>query len=253
MPNGSWKILDPKLKNYSGVAIYRKEFVIPKNWDGHRITFNFYTRYTIRDKAEFYLNGKLFATHDRKKQHPEFHGIFCKDISSLLSKSGKNILTIKLYGSKAVIAGIADTIWFSYERNLDPKISLDDNWELVKKDLMTFEKVKVPGKFRGRYIRRSFFVPEEWRGKRVFLRLETPVVNISSIMINEQAKAQNGAFPPLGLRSELNISELVKYGKENQIELWHRHTIPTNWIGLRWNWPKESTISVDHVVIGVEK
>ncbi|MFA6290876.1 MAG: hypothetical protein WC637_03795 [Victivallales bacterium] len=253
MPCGSWKIMSPDLKNHRGAAIYRKEFVLPAEWTGHKIIFNFQTRSAIRDKAEFHLNGTLFSTFDSKLQHPEFHGTYSKDVTSLLSLTGVNVLAVKVYGGEASsISGICDTLWFSRERNLSPQISLDGDWECVKEDLQTFTLKTIPGAFGGRYIRRRFTVPEEWRGKRVFLRLETPVINIGSVMINEQAKGLNGAFPPFGHRTEINISELIRPGRENTVELWHRHTIPTNYIGVQWKWPKESKISIDHVVIGIE-
>jgi hypothetical protein len=248
--NGTWKILIPELKDYEGDMLYRREFRLPKAWRKRLVTFNF-EHSTVYETAEFYLNGKLFMTYDRSKQHPELRSVNSADVSSLLKRRGTNVLAVKVNGGKRLNAGFCGNLWFAVERDLEDAVSLDGTWECVAGDLLTAKPVTVPGKFRGRYLRRTFTAPESWRGKTIFLRLVVPKINLSSVMINEQAKAHNGGFPPFGHRTEINVTELVKPGEVNTIELWHRHTIPTNYVGVQWHWPKDSQISVTDVQIGV--
>ncbi len=248
--NGTWKILIPELKDYEGDMLYRREFRLPKASRERLVTFNF-EHQTVYETAEFYLNGELFMTYDRSKQHRELRSVNSADVSKLLKRQGTNVLAVKVNGGKRLNAGFCGNLWFAVERDLKDEISLDGEWECVAGNLMTAKKVTLPGKSYGRYLRRTFTAPESWRGKTLFLRLVVPEINLSSVMINEQAKAHNGGFPPFGHRTEINVTELVKPGQINTIELWHRHTIPTNYVGVQWRWPKESRISVSDVQIGV--
>ena len=250
IPYGTWTLSASGLTS-PGIGFYRQEFEIPADWKGHRIYLQFNTRNAIQEKAVFHLNGREIFTFDLKKQHRELHGIFSKEITPYL-KNGRNILALKVASTNPELAGICDSIWFVKERKLSETVSLDGEWECVKGDLLTSVPTILPGTVKGRFLRRKFLAPSSWKGKRIFLRLETPRINISSVMLNERAKGLNGAFPPFGQMVEINVSELVIPGRENSIELWHRHTIPTNWIGVAFRWPKESTISVDHVTIGIE-
>ncbi len=249
---GSWKVLRNDLADYKGTALYRRVFQLPKAWNGRTVAFYFYTRSAIQDKAEFYLNGKKFLEFDRSKQHNELHGLRGEVITELLNQNGENVLAVKVTGGSTVLAGVLDNLYCAIDRRFEPSINLNGDWNAFNADLLTSELIKVPAdRVRARYLQRTFAVPAEWKGKRIFLRLETPEINISSAVINNRGKGLNGAFPPFGNRTEINISDFVRPGETNTIELWHRHTIPTNWIGLQWKWPKESNISVSNITIGV--
>jgi len=39
-------------------------------------------------------------------------------------------------------------------------------------------------------------------------------------------------------------------GQINKIEIWQRFTVPVNWRGIDWKWPKEASLAVRNVVIG---
>ena len=49
------------------------------------------------------------------------------------------------------------------------------------------------------------------------------------------------------------MTDLVRPGEENTVEIWHRHTVPVDWKGKAWGWPLESVLAVDDVVLGVSE
>ena len=250
LPVGNWQLLAPNLATYVGALLYRREFELPEAWRGRRIILDFHYN-AIRDQAEFFLNGRKITSYDRDRQHPELLGQQSFDVTDELKFGAPNVLAVKVTGGKTKLAGICDNVYLAPETELRDEISLDGAWECVQSDFLTTVPATVPGRAHGRFLRRKFTVPAAWRGKTVYLRVETPVVNLAAVVINDRNKNLDSGFPPFGLRTEINVTEFLKPGEENVIELWHRHTIPVNWRGLGWNWPKESQLSVDHLTLGV--
>ncbi len=247
---GSWKLQFKDLADYRGEATYRHVFTLPEGWAGKRVKLSFRARRAIHDRAAFAMNGTVFATVDRAKIHPELSGLDAFDVTPFLKAGEPNTLEVKVTGGSTVVAGLADTVFLEVERTLRPEVSLNGAWEGVGGDFVTVKPATLPGRVHARYLRRTFDVPREWKGRKIFLRLETPAINVSAVVINDRGKGLDGAYSPFGNRTEINVTEFLKFGETNTIELWHRHTLPTNYIGVQWNWPKESTLSVGNVVLG---
>lgn len=47
------------------------------------------------------------------------------------------------------------------------------------------------------------------------------------------------------------MTALVKPGEMNDIELWHRRTVPVDWKGKTWGWQPEDSMTIDDVSLGV--
>ena len=246
--NGSWKILFPGLANYRGTALYRRTFRIPPSWKGRRIVFHF-LHTAIHDQAEFYLNNRRFRFYDAPAQHRELLAAQSADVTELLNPDGENLLAVKVTGGTTPAAGLCDSIWMEPEMKFDGEYSLNGSWTCLKKDFLTGIPAKIPGKIHGRFLRRTFRIPAEWKGKNIWLRVVVPEINIAAVVLNDRNRNMGG-FVPWGNRTIINITDLVKAGEENTIELWHRHTIPVFWRGLSWNWPTESFLSVSDVAVG---
>lgn len=246
--NGSWKILFPELANYRGTALYRRTFRIPPSWKGRRIVFHF-LHTAIHDQAEFYLNNRRFRFYDAPAQHRELLAAQSADVTELLNADGENLLAVKVTGGTTPAAGLCDSIWMEPEMKFDGEYSLNGSWTCLKKDFLTGIPAKIPGKIHGRFLRRTFRIPAEWKGKNIWLRVVVPEINIAAVVLNDRNRNMGG-FVPWGNRTIINITDLVKAGEENTIELWHRHTIPVFWRGLSWNWPTESFLSVSDVAVG---
>jgi len=248
MPSGSWKLLDPQLDKYEGVGLYRTEFQLPDNWQGRTVTLNFKEPVAC-DRAEFFINGVAVTRYDINRYYRELNGTLVFDITRQIQRTGKNVLAVKVEGGKG-LSGICNPVWIAAEIDLQPSINLNGKWECVKKNLVSFQTVELPGAAFGRYLCRDFEVPAEWAGKAIYVRVETNGAWCGAIMINGRAKGKDYSFCPLDSMTELNVSEFIKPGQKNTIELWHRYTIPVNWRGLPWNWPSEAMLTVNNVVIG---
>ena len=249
--SGSWKLSEPDLKDYNGTGLYRFKFVIPESWNGHRVTLN-YLSPAAYDQAEFFLNGKAVAKSDVKTFLGELSGSENIDISEVVKRGKDNILAVKVTVSNktANLAGICNMVWLAKEQSLDPVIDLNGKWEVIMGDQFTLKNAEVPGKSTCRYIRRSFNVPNDWKGKTVYLHLESPYNNIGAIVINDKVRAEGQGFQSFPTRAEINISDMIIPGQNNKIEIWHRHTVPVNWRGIDWKWPKEASLAVSNVAIG---
>lgn len=249
--NRTWKLLYPDLKDYKGAAIYRATFDMPAAAKGktHVIAYGVKTLY---DKAELFLNGKKFRDFDQAKIHGELCGDQATDVSSLLNYGGKNTLEIRMEGGKIFTAGICDVVWMYEERALKETVSLNGDWEIVMKDFLTAKPAKIPGRSFGRYLRRKVFVPASWKGHNIFFRFISPENTVSSVVINGQGR-NKGGLSPFANREVINVTELVKPGEVNEIELWHRRTVPVDWKGKAWHWSPEDSMTIEDVALGIEE
>ncbi len=248
--SGSWKLIDPALKDYNGSGLYRREFTIPSAWKGHVITLNLLD-HAACEKGVFSVNGvKVFEFRDRTfdRERAPFLNF---DISGLLNSEGTNTLSVKVEGGQE-LSGICGAVWIAPERVLAPSVDLNGGWSCVIKDFVTAKEVSIPGKMFGRYLRREVDLPADWAGRQVFLHVETRANWCGCVVVNGSPKSQAADLIPFGTRVEINLTPFIKPGQRNVVELWPRHTIPTNWRALGYNWPDETDMEVQAVSIGCE-
>ncbi len=248
MASGSWKLLDPELKDYEGTGLYRMTFFCPPQWDARNVLLNFDDPMKKDNHVAFYINGKKVA-YEKPNYHNELTGIKNYDVTDLVDKTGPNVLAVKVDG-KNHFTGISMPLWLSGQKRFTQSITLNGQWECVKKDYVTVSPVTLPGNAHGRYIRRTFQVPAEWAGKTVFLRFNSGANRCGSVLVNEKSKAMDYGYSPFPLMAELNVTTLIKPGLENKIELWPRHSIPQNWRGIAYGWPSEATVDFADIEIG---
>jgi len=252
IPSGSWKLLDPELKAYDGIGLYRKDFTIPAAWKGHVITLNLLD-YAACEKGEFSINGvkvyefKVGSFQRAQGIHPNLNF----DITKLLHLDGPNTLSVKVEGGKE-LAGVCGAVWVAPERVLSPSMDLNGTWSCVMKDFVTAKDVSIPGKIFGRYLKREVDIPADWAGRQIFLHLETPANWCGAIMVNGFPKLLTASVRPFGARLEINLTPFLKPGQRNLVELWPGATIPVNYRGVAWNLPDEFQMQVNAVSIGCE-
>lgn len=244
----TWKLQFPDLKDHNGAARYRTRFFIPAEKRGSRFVIR-YGHKTVYDKAEFFLNGKRFSSFDQDKVHPELCGEIASDVSGLLVYGTENVLEVKIAGARRFTAGICDVIWMYEEPDFTDSVSLNGIWEQVMKDFHTVKPGVIPGKNHCRFLRRRIAIPAEWKGKDVFIRFVYPENTIGSVVINGQGR-NLGGLRPFGTREMINVTELVRPGEENEVEIWHRRTVPVDWKGQAWGWAEEDDMTITDVTIG---
>ncbi len=107
------------------------------------------------------------------------------------------------------------------------RVSLNGTWEVQRSEAQTpdgltgeFHEIAIPGVFdahdrRFAWCRRTFTVPEAWRGKHVFVHFDgvryAPVVYVNG----KEAGSYWGAWEPF----EFDVTDLCKFGAENELML----------------------------------
>jgi hypothetical protein len=250
LASGAWNLLDPTLADFNGEGIYRTTVDFPAHWKNRTVTFNF-AQPVVFNKGEFYLNGTKIASEDIHRIHRELYGTRSFDVTKLVNWDGTNVLEARVTGSKDM-SGICGPVFFKPERDLQDVIKLDGACEIVKKDLKTSMPDTIPGKYFGRYLRKTVMIPADWQGKTAYLRWSTPTCNLGCVVVNGMPRAREMALAPFPTRTELNVTELLKPGQPNTIEFWHRHTVPVHSRGLAWHWPLETKFELISAELGLE-
>lgn len=251
--NTPWNFQYGDLKDYSGVGLYRSQpFSIPSDWGNRKITLNVRPGNCFKG-MELYINGKAVAGLPR--QHRK------ADITGMLKNDG-NVLAIKLTGTTPISGLLGCAVWVQPELTLSPSASLLGEWDAVKADGRSSEKVTVAGidraltdegylldKSRNRLNDEDFVlknhlavkasrmvrdidVPNEWRGRNIYVRINSPLMNGQTLpllglgngmlMINNQPIFFPHA-PNTPLDDEMvNLTPFIKFGQKNRIELWPR-------------------------------
>lgn len=244
----TWKLQFPDLRDYCGPAIYRARFRAPKAAPGSRLVIRHGYK-TLYDKADLFLNGVKFGDFDQAKVHRELCGDKAADVTDLLDFDGENLLEVRIEGAKLFTAGVCDVVWMEAEPPFGDSVSLDGDWEAVGADFFETKPATVPGKSHCRFLRRRVDIPAEWAGKKIFVRVVQPGNVIGSIVINGQGR-NLGGLRPFGTRELINVTDLVKPGETNEVEIWHRRTVPVDWKGKAWGWAPEDDIAVTGVELG---
>ena len=106
-----------------------------------------------------------------------------------------------------------------------PMMSLNGTWEFSPEGTGTFRPIQVPGEWKMQGIdvpaksfalyRRSFDVPEDWRGKRIKLRFDAVHAVCEAFVNGKKTGGHEGGFVPF----ELDITPAVSFGKKNVLEV----------------------------------
>ena len=251
--NQTWKLQFPDLADWAGEAVYRTRFRLPPEVPPEDSWTLRFVPDAVRDRARFFLNGRELLAFDRDAVHPELSGDQAVDATPLLRRDGgENELEARVEGGRLFTAGLCDLMWLQAEPPLSDAVDLCDGapWEAVAGNLLDARPAALPGSARARCLRRTFRAPESWAGRRVFLEIVQPRNAVASVVLDGVGRNSGGGFRPFATRERINVTDLVKPGREQTLELWHRRTIPVDWKGKAWGWPQEDDIALSSVRIG---
>jgi hypothetical protein len=217
---GAWNDLYPALGDYHGAGLYRACFTIPAPWSGRRILLNLYSfdRAIAYDKASIWINGKQAAVYTKRLWSQTFN----YDITPSILP-GENVIAIRVDGGQE-FSGLCGCVWISPQSRLSPTIDLAGEWSNIGADFKPLPPVTVPGKATGRYLERSFVIPQAWQGKSVFLRFRSADLWVGSIVVNGRSITYNSYMHPYGTISDVNISPYMHAGSANTLEIWPHWT-----------------------------
>ena len=95
-----WELVAEDLRNYSGVAWYEREVMIPAAMEGKRINLGFHG---VAHQAKVYVNGKLAGEHSGA-QAP-----FLLDITALARPGVNNTITVRVFNPLSGVSFYLDS------------------------------------------------------------------------------------------------------------------------------------------------
>ncbi len=223
MADGPWHWYKKDLTNYHGIGLYRHVFTLPVGWKGRQVLLNLYNfnNPIAYDHADFYVNGSPVATYQKRYGSQTLN----YDITKFLRFGTTNVLAVKVWGGKH-FSGLCGEVWLAPEPVLKPVISLAGRWRAVQANYLSADKITWPGQTAGRYLTRTVQIPASWKGRSVYLHVQTPTQWLSSVIINGHPISYNAFLHPFGLLADINITPYLRYGRPNQVELWPFGAIP---------------------------
>jgi len=235
-----WDLAYSDLRDFVGTGLYRSiPFSIPRSWEGRDLEVAIVPSPGMwLPPDEFYLNGRKIAGLAKPKR--------AYVVTDMLRKDG-NVLSVKVTADKFAASrggGLYFAIWLRPKRTLAPSISLLGDWQAVMGDWLSRQPASLPGKVKAKYIVREFEVPEQWRGRNVYVSF-SPGLQNACIMLNGQA-----AVTTPGLDSQdINLTPFIKFGQKNRIEIWPQNTF---WLNSTKG-DEEGIIDLTSIEIGCEK
>lgn len=221
--SGPWNLLDPSLKDYHGVGLYRIKFNLPVAWNGRRVLLNLFNWDTpiIYDVGEIAINGHPVFTY-RAHYWSQTYNF---DVSALMHP-GENTVTVRATGGTGTkLGGLSACVWLEVHRPLSPQIDLHGTWQAVLADWVRTEEVAMPGIATAKCLRKTIGVPADWRGKPIFLEWASKERWVGCIVVNGQPICNNAFAHPFGLISRLNLTPCIHPGETNVIEVWPFRTM----------------------------
>ena len=221
--DGPWDWSIKSLKNYHGVGLYRRTFVLPLSWTGRHIVLSLYNfnNPIAYDHAKFYINGVLVASYQQRYWSQTLNF----DVTAQLHAGSQNVLAVEVQGGKK-FSGLCGPVWLAPEVALKPEVSLAGPWQCMRSNFTTAGKVVLPGKANGRYLMRMVAIPKYWAARSIYLHVQTASQWLGSVVINGHPINYNSFLHPFGTIADINITPYVRFGENNQIQLWPFAAIP---------------------------
>ena len=218
---GPWNFFDSALKDYHGTGLYRIKFTVPPEWKDQRILLCLYDfdLPIVYDMGNFFINGTKVASY---KAHG-WSQTYNYDVTAQVHP-GENELALEAIGGPK-LGGLGGSVWIESRAPFTSSIDLTGTWQAVKSDWLTKVDAPVPGTSRAKYLTREVEIPADWKGRTVFVDWETKSQWVGCVVINGKPLCYNAFAHPFGLITRLNVTQYLKPGETNRIEIWPYHTM----------------------------
>ena len=244
--NEPWNLLFDDLKDYGGVGLYRsRPFSLPAGWKNRPLILHVDGGLGyVSTGCTAYVNGQKLPALRRRQ-----------DVTALLQPTG-NVFCLQLTGKKPggdwPLSGLVGcAFWLQPEITLAPTMSLLGDWTSFAGDWTTTQPVTLPGTdlkltdggnmkpglnpVLTNHLVRDVDIPAAWRGQQVYLHAITPQMNTVWPLTRVQFSGLTGgvlfinghaipldSHPNQPLDQLLNVTQYVKFGQSNRLELWPR-------------------------------
>lgn len=195
-----------------GIGRYRKTFTVPAQWKGQQVFVwvGGYEWLTWWGRGRLYVNGeRLF---DWQTGWPR------TDLTDRL-KPRENLLALEIDGHDSRgHNGLIGTVALYTRPKWAATFELHGQGMEYASNLTPRKPVDIPGTFSGQSLAINFEVPSSWKGKRVWLQVETGLTSpwIVAAVCNESVITR---YHPTGNLFEWIISPDLKFGGSNRLRL----------------------------------
>jgi len=200
----------PEGKHDTKDAVFRKTFTVPASWDKGRVGLWLGSgrAWAFSGKGRMWLDGRVISTWapDSYLNADEFEGTF---------KPGTtHTLVIETRG-EGRINGVPSDAWLAFIPDPDKSIDLAGQWTFGKEIFKEAGSIQIPGRYEAKALRRSIWVPKDYGQGNVVLTIRAE--RVFSVLINGSLVTFAGR-PSRG-GNQLNLTPWIKFGEENEIEL----------------------------------
>ncbi|WP_345637218.1 hypothetical protein [Rugosimonospora acidiphila] len=195
-------------------AVLRRTFTIPADWTSGDIELWLAMdreNTTFHDTGRIYLDGKLIRDFNAG-------GLSGLPATALLPP-GDHVMALEIQGA-SVATGVTAEAWAYHIPEPTARQDLSGSWTVTSANgLQETGEVSLPGSFTGSFAARDVTIDASHAGSNVVLYVQRPGASLSGILIN--GTVIGDLYPALRAGDNLlvNITNKVKFGGTNQIEL----------------------------------
>lgn len=204
---GIWSL--PNHKNVKQ-AVLRKTFIVPERWADGDVTISLesWMSSTFVDQGRIWLDGKLISDWSQS-------GIINVNPDGVLKPGSKHILAVEIKGMGSLV-GARGTAWLWVWPKPESTLDLAGDWA-SSLDVLHYDKTtRLPGSYKAFSLRSEVVIPADKIGKNVVLNVDTTGA-LTGVLVNGVWVRRFHHI--IGTRFDLNITQWVKFGEKNEIEL----------------------------------
>jgi hypothetical protein len=202
-------IWDVKEEGGKGHGVFRKTFTVPAAWTDGLVSIWL----TSWNQASFVGEGRVWLDGAEVKPMSA-NGYIAEDLASL--KAGSTHSLAVEVKSDGVLAGLRGKCWISFEPTPPQKIDLAGEWAPSSDGLHYDAPIALPGKFNGRFFKRSIFIDEKYKDQTGVITVDGDRALIC-VLVNGKLVRRHHHM--IGERGTLNITPFLRFGEKNEIEL----------------------------------
>ncbi len=191
--------------------VLRRKFSIPAHWNNGQIGLCADVPYAqFFHQTRMYLDGKPLMEGRKSNDGPYF------DTLGGDLKAGSTHLLALDVSTKSTLIGSRGPIFIAYIPDPLESISLHGKWLAWSDALQRSGDVVLPGKVKAMYLSRTIKIDSRHKSKQVYVYLEA-VGDRNALIVN--GHLINHGDQPRQHVFQYNISALVQFGEDNNIEI----------------------------------
>lgn len=189
-------------------AVFRRTVRVPKAWrDGEvELWLKSWFAWTVAGKARYWVDGREVTAGDGRD------GLV---LPVAWEAESTHLLAVEVCG-EGQVCGVRGNTWLAYTKRPARVLDLAGEWSVAQDWLGKSATAVLPGAYGGKLLGRDVCVPQDWRGRQVYLHVEANH-NVTGCLVNGRYVRRH--HHALGETTFLNITPWVTAGATNRIEV----------------------------------